>query len=156
MQHQIQVHSFSQRNCFLIKDARVHYVVLKQQPQPHTPPPEHRTTPPTQVGVSNQYAPSGSVMCRKPGNQQLSLLFQDPTVCQTPPTTTQQSLMNFSSQPQRDGVLDSDRHAPAGTYFIDIPPLSNSPRNIRSGNESLLLAPPTINHAVNVVVFGAP
>jgi hypothetical protein len=28
--------SYSQRNCFLIKDARVHYVVLKQQPL-HTP-----------------------------------------------------------------------------------------------------------------------
>jgi hypothetical protein len=38
--------SFSQRNCFFYKDARVHYVVLKQQPH-HTRPTRHqpRTTP---------------------------------------------------------------------------------------------------------------
>ena len=64
--------------------------------------------------------------------------------------------MKRSPHPRRVAVLISDRLVPAGTYFIDIPPLSNSPENERFGSESLLLAPPTINHAVNVVVFGAP
>lgn len=151
MQHQIQVHSFSQRNCFLIKDARVHYVVLKQQPH-HTHP--HQQTPKCLSSVSPSCA--GNQAQHNSNPKEGTLLFQDPTVCQTPPTTTQQSLMNFSSHPQRDGVLDSDRHVPAGTYFIDIPPLSNSPRNMRSGNESLLLTPPIRLHAEPIAAFGAP
>ncbi|AIX99600.1 hypothetical protein ART_4365 [Arthrobacter sp. PAMC 25486] len=40
--------------------------------------------------------------------------------------------MNFSPQPQKVVVLDSDWPVPAGTYFIDIPPLSSTPGNFRS------------------------
>ena len=63
----------------LIKDARVHYVVLKQQPQ---------TTHPTH----NPHQREPTVRSMQPGNQKQTnpgkspspaLLPQDPTVCQT-------------------------------------------------------------------------
>ena len=75
-------------------------------------------------------------MCRKPETNQHKkvLLPQDPTVCQTPPTTTKQPLMKRSPHPLKVAVLISDRPVPTGTYFIDIPPLSSTPRNFRSRN----------------------
>ena len=104
-QHQIQVHSFSQRNCFLIKDARVHYVVLKQQPQPHTNPthaaptntnPQRERTPAkhhTQAvrsceGNQKQTTPHPPPQ----GSRKEPLLLQDPTVCQTPNHHTHERL----------------------------------------------------------------
>ncbi|WP_207346508.1 hypothetical protein, partial [Arthrobacter sp. E3] len=63
---------------------------------------------------------------------------------------------SFPTNPKRFVVLKPGRQISIIDYFIDIPPLSNSPRNMRPGNESLLLTPPSDHHAVIVVVFGAP
>lgn len=70
---------------------------------PHTPPPEsthpRNTSPKTRSRTPAP--PHGSVMCRKPETNQHKkvLLPQDPTVCQTPPTTTKQPLMKRSPHP---------------------------------------------------------
>lgn len=59
----------------LIKDARVHYVVLKQQP---------RTTHPTRTHkrANRVLAAAGKPETQVPGKTPV-LLSQDPTVCQT-------------------------------------------------------------------------
>ena len=51
---QIQVHILG--NCFLLKDARVHYVVLKQQPRTHTPHTQHpqRVAQPCVIGHARE------------------------------------------------------------------------------------------------------
>ena len=125
----------SQRNCFLIKDARVHYVVLKQQPH-HTPTRQkHPTTPPTR---KNHRTPPGRRPCA--GNQETNQhanvsLSQDPTVCQThnnqTPNNPQRSV---PTRPRGDAVLKPGSQAPIIGCFVDIPPLSNPPRNNRSRN----------------------
>lgn len=130
--------NYLKRNCFFYKDARVHYVVLKQQPH-HTHPPHH-----THHNKGCVLPAKENVMPRKTRNKQQKnlLLPQDPTVCQTPPTTTKHPFIALSPQPHVAVVLKLERFVPTGTYFIDIPPLSNSPRNMRSGSKSLLLTPP--------------
>ena len=170
--HQIQVQTYSKEITFLYKDARVHYVVLKQQP--HHTHPHHSTnqTPPKKMENTQSLPTSGSVMCRN------SWTNQPPTPTHTkkrgtsekgdfvvpgpnsvpntthPTNTTLDDL--FPTPTKADVVLGSDCLVPAGTYFIDIPPLSNPPRNMRSRHESLLLTPPTNHPAVTVAAFGAP
>jgi hypothetical protein len=76
----------------LIKDARVHYVVLKQQPRTthptHQPPPKEQ--PPRMIGAARKpetnktHNPTTHPTSGKRGRAMV-LLPQDPTVCQTPP-----------------------------------------------------------------------
>ena len=141
MQHQIQVHSFSQRNCFLIKDARVHYVVLKQQPH-HTP------TPPTRH--TQKHAPHSE----KKGHVRETRKSTPPPKGGRCCSRTQQCAKRIITittnnpydsfpAPQRVLYLNQEASSRSKDYFIDIPPLSNPPRNFRSRSRSLLLTPPT-------------
>ena len=123
----------SQRNCFLIKDARVHYVVLKQQPH-HTPTRQkHPTTPPTR---KNHRTPPGRRPCA--GNQETnnSRCCSRTQQCAKRITTRHPTTHNgpFQHGPEGDAVLKPGSQAPIIGCFVDIPPLSNPPRNNRSRN----------------------
>jgi len=132
----------------LIKDARVHYVVLKQQP---------RTTHPTHQPLANSKKVNSvqGVAARKPETHKthtphppptkkgqtrtMVLLSQDPTVCQTLPTRTPTTA--FQDPLKRGSVLTTgekpDRH-----LFIDIPPMSTRRRTIVCATGLLLTTPP--------------
>ena len=153
--HQIQVQTYSKEITFLYKDARVHYVVLKQQP--HHTHPHHSTnqTPPTKMENTQSTPRSSSVMPRNTKDQPTHtspppphtvqkkkqdkkgpLLLQDPTVCQTPHHHTTNNPKRFvPTHPQRGAVLKPGRQLSIIDYFIDIPPLSSPPGNKRSRYE---------------------
>ena len=77
--HQIQVQTYSKEITFLYKDARVHYVVLKQQP--HHTHPHHSTnqTPPTKMENTQSTPRSSSVMPRNTKDQPTPHLTPTPT-----------------------------------------------------------------------------
>ena len=102
----------------LIKDARVHYVVLKQQPR--TTHPTHTTC---MIGAARKPETHKPAPLPTKGRT-TALLPQDPTVCQTlnhrtPPAP-------FQEPPKRRTVLSTGKTRQP--LFVDIPPLSTRRR----------------------------
>ena len=143
----------------LIKDARVHYVVLKQQP--HTTHPTHaervcsmqpgnqkqtKPTPPTPRHAPHKRGPAEDA-------DAMALLPQDPTVCQT---------LNRTYPPRHRSKTTSEDMNPYLTpgktqrpLFADIPPVSTRRRTSVCATGVLLTTPPH-GHAPGRVVVGAP
>ena len=109
----------------LIKDARVHYVVLKQQPR--TTHPTHTTC---MIGAARK--PETNKPRKQPAPQPQyqplpALLPQDPTVCQTlnhPIPPPHRSQTGIRRQPVRTGHRRTTRQP----LFVDIPPMSTRRR----------------------------
>jgi hypothetical protein len=96
----------------LIKDARVHYVVLKQQPRTTHPthPRQSRTT--HVIGAARK--PETNVPGKSPSPV---LLPQDPTVCQTLPNNHKPPA--FQDQPSKEEpARTNQRSMPPGTYLL--------------------------------------
>jgi hypothetical protein len=108
----------------LIKDARVHYVVLKQQPQ--TTHPTHNPRRATMHDRCSQETRNKQTRKKKPP----ALLPQDPTVCQTLPSGTvpaafQDTLSHQGKKHPYSQPVRATRH-----LFVDIPPMSTRRRTI--------------------------
>ena len=110
----------------LIKDARVHYVVLKQQPQ--TTHPTHTNAHVTGAARKPETNKPRKQPAPQPQYQPLpALLPQDPTVCQTLNHPSHTSTL--PGTPTKEGTVLStgkDRQP----LFADIPPLSTRRRTI--------------------------
>ena len=159
MRQQIQVHI--SWKLLLIKDARVHYVVLKQQP---------RTTHPTHAFVCARCSQETRNTSPTPHNPRAGLprkgtrhrelravvlLPQDPTVCQT------------LNRPLPSQAPFQDHHPQRGVYpywvpgknrrplFADIPPVSTRRRTSVCATGVLLTTPPH-PHTRGKMIVGAP
>lgn len=105
----------------LIKDARVHYVVLKQQPR--TTHPTHTTCMTGAARKPETNKPATPP--RKNGTGTTALLPQDPTVCQTLNHPSHTSTL--PGTPTKEGTVLSTRKD-RQPLFADIPPLSTRRR----------------------------
>ena len=108
----------------LIKDARVHYVVLKQQPQ--TTHPTHTNAHVTGAARKPETNKPRKQPAPQPQYQPLpALLPQDPTVCQTLPTSPdhQRSTALPEGRTRTNTTVRATRH-----LFVDIPPMSTRRR----------------------------
>ncbi len=145
--------SIISKKLLLYKDARVHYVVLKQQPH-HTP--SHQDTdhePPPKSSHANQHRVAvGCVRETRnkttpptPKQERRNRCCLRTQQCAKHITThaTTNPYSSFPTIPEGIVVLEPGHQLPIISYFIDIPPLSNLPRNKRSRSKSLLLIPPT-------------
>ena len=131
----------------LIKDARVHYVVLKQQPQ---------TTHPTHANVcarcsqetrnTSPTPPPGLLPRKGTPDDAMVLLPQDPTVCQTlnrpyPPRHRSRTTTPKGKDPY--WVPGKNRRP----LFVDIPPVSTRRRTYVCATGVLLTTPPHRHYA---------
>jgi len=108
---------FNIKNKIALQDARVHYVVLKQQPRP----PAARTHMhgPTR-GRNNRNTRSACNRCKT------VLLPQDPTVCHTRTTATPRQHRSRHPPQARDTVPGTGKNRQP--LFVDIPPMSTHRR----------------------------
>jgi len=106
----------------LIKDARVHYVVLKQQPR--TTHPTH-TTP--EKGSNHAIGAARKPETQVPGSPPV-LLPQDPTVCQTLPNDSYQRTFQDAHPPKGTKCPYLPPACAARHLFVDIPPVSTRRR----------------------------
>src|SRR6478752_2376686 len=105
----------------LIQDARVHYVVLKQQP--HTTHPTHtcvdrhgRETRNKQTHQNTTHTPKGE------DSEPVALLPQDPTVCQTQKPPHHHA--HRSRTTTKAGFVLGKDTTTQRPLFVDIPPMS--------------------------------
>jgi hypothetical protein len=106
----------------LIKDARVHYVVLKQQPR--TTHPTHAPAPKDQnnrvIGAARKPEtnnPTPQPPGPKAGSCAMVLLPQDPTVCQTLPSGSHRRTFQ-DPDPEGNPIRTCCRPVPPGTYLL--------------------------------------